>query len=311
MRPIPIICGPTGSGKTAVAVELARQFKIEIISADSRQIIRHLDIGTAKPTIAEREMVDFHLIDIIEPGQRYSAVRFIGDAGRAIEQILSRNSLPVIVGGTGLYLRALTEGVIEIESDDYHIREKLEADWEKDGPEVMYDRLERIDPLEAAKIHKNNRPRIIRALEMFELTGKSKSELIEKGTYKKSKHDFKYFSLIPQRAELYETINNRTDEMMTGGWLDEVKRLIEEGRQEEITRANVIGYKELLAYLDKSIELDEAISLIKQNSRRYAKRQITWFRHQINSEIYSTKAELLAALTLFFEKSCPGDLQKT
>lgn len=302
MRLIPIICGPTGSGKTAVAVELARNYPIEIISADSRQIIRHLDRGTAKPTPAERKKAVFHLIDIIEPGQRYSAFRFMEDAGRAIEQIISNGSLPVIVGGTGLYLRALTEGVIEIESDDFQVREKLEADWEKSGPEAMFARLEEIDPLEAAKIHKNNRPRIIRALEIFGLTGRTKSELIENGTYKKSKHRFSYFALLPNRADLYEKINARVDQMIARGWLDEVKSLVEQGKREDIMRANVIGYKELLSHLGRETGLAEAVSLIKQNSRRYAKRQMTWLRHQTNADIYSTKTQLLAALRLFMEK---------
>ena len=204
---IPIICGPTGSGKTAAALELADQFEIEIISADSRQIIRHLDIGTGKPTPEEQARAKFHLIDLIEPGERYSAFRFIDDCEKATSEILGRGHLPLIVGGTGLYLRALTDGVVEIESDDMKIRARLENELEEQGAEAMYTRLESIDPLEAARIHPHNKIRVLRALEIFYLTGKTKSELATTGAYKKSKRSFAYFCLAPKRQKLYSGID--------------------------------------------------------------------------------------------------------
>jgi len=170
LPPIPIICGPTGSGKTSVAVQLAAGFPIEIISADSRQVIKHLDIGTAKPTPDEQQAVRFHLIDLIEPGERYSAFQFIEDCDTAAGDIIGRKRIPVVVGGTGLYLKALTEGVVEIEQDRPEIRQHLEDEMARLGPEVMHRRLVELDPAEAERIHANNRVRVLRALEIYELT---------------------------------------------------------------------------------------------------------------------------------------------
>jgi len=293
---IPIICGPTGAGKTGVAVALADSFPLEVVSADSRQIVRHLYIGTAKPTAEESAAVAFHLVDIIEAGERYTAFRFIDDANAAIADILNRHRVPVVVGGTGLYLRALTEGIVEIEDTDLTIRERLEREMEEIGPEAMYARLEQVDPLEAAGVHPNNRVRVIRALEIFELTGRSRSELAVTGRYRKGEYEFKYFCLAQPRDELYRRINNRVGLMMEAGLLDEVKRLVAEGREDALRRANVIGYNELLSHLDGQCELDEAVALIKQNHRRYAKRQLTWFRHQVNAHVYDRREALETAL---------------
>lgn len=290
---IPIICGPTGAGKTAVAVELAEKYPIEIVSADSRQIIKRLNIGTAKPRPQERGRVRFHLIDIIEPGERYTAFRFVDDANRAIEDILGRDHIPVVGGGAGLYLRALTEGVVEIERDDLTIRERLEKEMEELGAERMYDRLSQIDPLEAAKLHPSNKVRVIRALEIFYLTGKPKSELVATGAYRKSQHNFDYFCLIPERQTLYATIDTRVDRMIQQGLLDEVEYLCRDGLKDQIRKANVIGYSELLDHLDGKATLPEAVSLIKQNSRRYAKRQITWFRHQVSGAFFEDRMSLI------------------
>ncbi len=296
LTPIPIICGPTASGKTALAVELAGRYPIEIVSADSRQIIKRLDIGTSKPSTEERERVRFHLIDLIEPGERYTAFRFIEDAGRAIEGIFQRGHVPVVVGGTGLYLRALTEGVVEIERDDLGIRQRLEEEMEQLGPEAMYERLSKIDPLEAARLHPNNKVRVIRALEIFYLTGKPKSELTATGAYRKSEYSYRYYCLLPERQVLYSTIEARVEQMMERGLLDEIRRLIQDGLQEQIRKANVIGYTELLDHLDGKANLSETISLIKQNTRRYAKRQITWFRHQTSSDFFQDAASLAESL---------------
>ena len=285
-KTFPIICGPTGSGKTAAALDLAQRHDIEIISADSRQIIKQLDIGTAKPTPEEISRVPFHLIDIIDPGVRYTAFRFIDDANSAIESTLARGKMPVVVGGTGLYLRALTEGVVEIETSDMSVREKLEKEMEEQGPEAMHEKLKQIDPLEAAKIHPNNKVRLLRALEIFYITGMPKSQLLATGVYRKSKYKFKYFALIPDRDELYKKINMRVDMMMALGLEDELNRLVGRGMKEQIARANVIGYTELLDHVDGRISISEAVSMIKQNSRRYAKRQITWFTRQVPAELF-------------------------
>ena len=298
MHPIPIICGPTASGKTSLALEMAAQYPIEIVSADSRQMVRYLDIGTAKPTPDERARVPFHLIDLIEPGERYSAFRFISDASQAIEQILKREHVPVIVGGTGLYLRALTDGVVEIEPGDMAIREQLERELAEVGPQVMYEKLRQIDPLEAAKSHPNNRVRVIRALEIFYLTGKTKSEMTATGGYRRSDFQFEYYCLAPPRPELYEAINRRVDKMMASGLVAELRSLVERGQLEQIRRANIIGYNELIQWLDGRVSLDEAVAAIKQNTRRYAKRQMTWFRGQTGCKFYETAVELRHKLRL-------------
>ena len=295
-KAVPIVCGPTGSGKTGVALALADQFPVEVVSADSRQIIRHLNIGTAKPTPYERNKVTFHLVDTIEPGERYSAFRFVEDANAAIAGILERGRIPLVVGGTGLYLRALTEGVVEIENDDLAVREKLEAEMEKIGPEVMHDRLAGIDPLEAAKLHPNNRVRVIRALEIFHLTGRTKSELMNTGGYAKSTFEFVYYCLLPDRQALYEAINARVDEMISQGLVEELRLLVEAGRADDVRRAQVIGYSELLDFLGGEVSLEEAIARIKQNTRRYAKRQYTWFSRQAACRVFSNPVSLGADL---------------
>jgi len=298
-RAIPVVCGPTASGKTGVAVELGEAFAVEVVSADSRQIIRYLEIGTAKPSEQERRAVPFHLVDLVDPGERYTAFRFIDDATSAISDILSRGRIPLVVGGTGLYLRALTEGVVEIDSDDMHVREELEQQMEQLGPERMHERLAQVDPLEAAMIHPNNRVRVIRALEMFYLTGKSKSELVVTGAYKSSPFPFRYFCLMPPRAALYEVINARVDQMMAQGLLGEIESLVAAGWKDRIAAANVIGYKELLDHLDGRLTLKEAVSLIKQNTRRYAKRQATWFRNLADGEKFESRESLIDALAAY------------
>jgi tRNA dimethylallyltransferase len=295
---IPIICGPTASGKTSLALEYARLRPIEIISADSRQIIRKLDIGTAKPTAEERSRLRFHLLDVIEPGERYSAFRFVEDASKAIEEILARDRLPVVVGGTGLYLRALSEGVVEIVSEDMAIRDTLDKELEEEGATRMHERLRKIDPLEAAKIHPNNKQRVLRALEIYYLTGKTKSELIRTGSHIRSKHAFDYLCLLPERKKLYAMINGRVDAMIKSGLVEEIKSLAHAGFADDIRKANVIGYSELLDYIDGNLSLHEAVAVIKQNTRRYAKRQITWFRKQKGCRFFSDESSLLQALYL-------------
>jgi len=293
---IPIICGPTGSGKTSVAVQLAADFPIEIISADSRQVVKHLDIGTAKPTPDEQQTVRFHLIDLIEPGERYSAFQFIEDCDTAVGDIIGRKRIPMVVGGTGLYLKALTEGVVEIEQDRPEIRQRLEDEMARLGPEAMHRRLAELDPAEAERIHANNRVRVLRALEIYELTGRPKSELLAAGAYKRSSYAYSFYCLQPERTALYEAINRRVDAMMKAGLPEEVDRLVRRGLEPQLRRANVIGYDELLDYLDDRCSLDEAVAMIKQNSRRYAKRQMTWFRHQAGCTYFTDRPTIMTAL---------------
>ena len=298
---IPIICGPTASGKTAAALEVAKHVDIEIVSADSRQMVRHLDIGTGKPTPEERRQVPFHLIDIVEPGVRYSAYRFIEDASRAISEILERGRRPLLVGGTGFYLRALTDGVVEIQTDDMVIRDQLEQELQIVGPERMHDRLKEIDPIEASRLHPNNRVRIVRALEIFLMTGKTKSELTAHGHYRKSPYRYDYLCLIPERAALYEKINSRVEAMIGAGLIEEIKGLIARGYKEQVRSANIIGYNELLDFMGGAMTLEEAKRIIKQNSRRYAKRQMTWFRRQVGCRYFANEGSLFNAVTPLLE----------
>ncbi len=295
---IPIICGPTGAGKTDAALKLAEKYPIEIISADSRQIIKHLNIGTGKPTVAEQNKVPFHLIDVIEPGERYSAMRFLVDATRAIKDILGRGKMPVIVGGTGLYLNVLANGVIEIEEEEFAIRQQLEEDLNRLGANHMWEQLQAIDPLEAAKVHPNNTVRLIRALEIFRQTGKTKSDLIATGVYKKSGYLFDWYCLAQPREILYERINGRVDKMIEAGLLNEVTGLLTAGMGTKQALSAVIGYGELIRHIEGHYSIDEAIAMIKQNSRRYAKRQLTWFRNQVKSTFFTEGDSLTRLVAL-------------
>jgi tRNA dimethylallyltransferase len=304
---IAVICGPTGSGKTAAALTLAEKYPVEVVSADSRQVIKYLDIGTAKPTAEERGAVTFHLLDIVEPGERYSAYRFLVDAEAAIGRCLQMGNIPLVVGGTGLYLNALTNGVVEIPEDhDGLVRSRLETDLGRLGPKALHARLMQVDPDEARKIHPNNAIRVMRALEIFELTGKSKSQIVISGSYKISGYRFVTYCLLPPRDELYAEIDSRVDRMMRAGLLEELRVLITRGLGESIRRANVIGYQELMEHLDGRYSIDEAIALIKQNTRRYAKRQMTWFRHQTDGRVFANTKAVAAAVAADLEITKDG-----
>jgi len=276
---IPVLVGPTASGKTAVAFRLAEQIPgLELISADSRQIYRHLRLGTDKPSPEEIEKYSIRLVDFVEPGQRYTAFDFIEDARRAITLAREAGQKPFVVGGTGLYIKALIEGMVEIPDDDLAIRERLEKEAVEKGPEYLHRELEKIDPMEAVKIHPHNIKRLVRALEIFYITGKSKSELIYGNLGGENEYDYRAICLMPPREILYRRINERVDRMIAGGLPDEIKMLIEAGLKEDVAGVNVIGYNELFRHIDGELSLDEAVSLIKINTRHFAKRQITWYR---------------------------------
>ena len=301
-RPIyPIVCGPTASGKSTVALRLAESYPIEIISADSRQVIKQLNIGTAKPTPAELKQVPVHLIDLVEPGEKYSAVKFMADTDRVIPTIVDRRRIPVVVGGTGLYLRALTEGLVTIDSEVGEIRTRLENEARQLGAEGMHAQLAKIDPDEARRIHPNNLRHVLRALEIYHQTGQIKSKLVANGTYKRSVNKFRYFCVAPPREELYDRINKRVDKMIADGWLEELESLIKAGLKERIRQAEVIGYTELLEYIDNQTSFDETLDLIRQNTRRFAKRQMTWYRGQGISQFYASESECHEALCEFLD----------
>lgn len=264
--------GPTASGKTALAVKTALSNNGEIISADSRLVYKGFDIATAKPTADERQGIEHHLIDIVEPEVDYSVANFFDDAKVAIEKIVQKGKTPIVVGGTGLYFRILLEDFdLPRVEPDYELRAQLE---QKETAE-LHEMLVKLDPVSAEKIHFNNKVKIIRAIEVCKTLEKPHSEAAGK---KEPEYDVEWIGLNPpDRAVLYDRVNKRVDEMVEHGLVDETKSLLKKhGRINNFV--NTIGYQEILEYLDGKISLDEAVSDIKQNTRRYAKRQLTWFR---------------------------------
>ena len=270
---IVVICGPTASGKTALGIQVAQQANGEIISSDSMQIYKDMDIGTAKPTEEERAQAVHHLVDFVSPDERYSVADFKKDATEKIEDILSRGKLPIIVGGTGLYVNSLIHNIeYKEEITDIEYRNELE----KVDLETLYKQAQEIDPEAAVKVSQNDRKRITRILEIFHTTGKTKTQM-EAESRKEVKYDYKIFVLTPERDKLYERINLRVDLMMQAGLVDEVKKLLKK-YNEFPTAMQGLGYKEVKEYLDGDITEEEMVEKIKQESRHYAKRQLTWFR---------------------------------
>ncbi len=275
-----VVAGPTASGKSALGMALAKQLGGEIVCMDSMQVYRHMDIGTAKPTAEERKQIPHHLVDIRQPDAAYSVAQYDADATQAIENILSRGHVPMLVGGTGFYLRALTHGLhLGGVPSDPDLREKLKAEASDEaGRKRLHDRLQVVDPVSAARLHENDVTRVSRALEVFELTGKPISTL-EQPPYD-SPFAFCILGTDFERAALYCRIDTRVDQMMAAGLLDEVKALLSSGIPKEAQAMQGIGYKELVPVITQSASLQGAVAQIKQNSRRYAKRQWTWFRRE-------------------------------
>lgn len=266
------IAGPTASGKTKLAIEMAQQLDTEIISADSRLVYKGFDIGTAKPTKAEQELVKHYLIDVVEPEVDYSVADFADEARKIIDEIHSRGKVPIIAGGTGLYFRILLENY---DLPRLEANPSLRAELEERDVDDLYNELLILDPKAAEKIHKNNKVRVIRALEVCKILNKPFSEAIG---LKESEYDVEWiFPQIESREVLYDRINKRVDIMIADGLIDETKYLLSKhGRIKNLV--NTIGYQEIIQYLDGVCDLDTAIEEIKQNTRRYAKRQLTWFR---------------------------------
>lgn len=277
------IIGPTASGKTALSIRLAKEINGEIINGDSMQIYRHMDIGTAKITEAEMEGIPHHLLDIKEPTEGFSVAEYQQLVRGKIEEIQSRGKMPILVGGTGLYVQAvLYDFQFAKQEVDEQARLHYYAELEKLGPEAMHAKLLQIDPAAAAEIHPNNTRRVIRALEMIELAGVSRAEeQFNRGDTPLYNHLI--IGLDMERAKLYERINLRVDLMIEAGLLEEVRALYDAGIR-DVQSIKAIGYKELYAYFDGFVTLDEAIEQIKQNSRRYAKRQLTYFRNKMEIE---------------------------
>ena len=271
-----ILTGPTCVGKTGLSLLIAEYLDTEIISADSMQIYRGMDIGTAKPSHDERRRVRHHMIDIVEPSERYSAGRYIDDVMPIIRSLHGRGAIPLVVGGTGLYIRAMTRGIFDAPQSDPELRAYL-RELEEASPGILYGKLQELDPEKASLIKPGDFRRIIRALEVILKTG-SPMSVLEREFTKPLPYEFIKIGLTRQRRELYRMIEERVDEMFRQGLVEEVKRLLERNPSE--TPLQAIGYKEVIAYLRGEQSLDETVHLVKRATKRYAKRQFTWFRKE-------------------------------
>lgn len=272
-----VICGPTASGKTSLSVELAKELDAEIISADSMQIYKGMDIATAKPTAEERQGIPHHLMDFLDPSEGFSVADYVRLAREKISDIASHGKLPMIVGGTGLYISSLINNIQFEESEcDYAYREELRQLAEEKGNGCLLDMLREVDPETAAALHENNQSRVIRALEVYRTTGKTMSQLQKESRTIPSPYEPCMIALDYDRSQLYDRINSRVDIMLRDGLIEEAREFYE--AEDYPTAAQAIGYKELLPYLKGEQTLETCVEKLKQETRKYAKRQLTWFR---------------------------------
>ena len=278
-KKILVIGGPTAVGKTELSIDLAKRLNGEIISADSMQIYKYMDIGSAKVSKGEMNGVVHHLIDVVDPSINFSVADYKEQGEKAIKEIISRGKLPIIVGGTGLYINSLTCNMNFTKAEkDEEYRKELDKLANEHGNNYIHEMLKEIDPISYNEIHANNRKRVIRALEVYKLTGNPFSSYNAGEDFYKSEYDVHYYVLTMDREKLYERINLRVDIMMEKGLLEECIKLKEMGYTSSMQSMQGIGYKEILYYLEGNVKLQEAINMIKQGSRNYAKRQLTWFR---------------------------------
>ena len=279
-----VIGGPTASGKTAVSVELAKRIDAEIISADSIQVYKYMDIGSAKVSKEEMQGIKHYMIDELDPSYEFSIAVFKQKAVKYIKEIYTKEKIPMIVGGTGFYVQSVIKDVsFEKVKADYELRTKLENEATMYGNKYIHDKLKQIDGISANVIHPNNLKRVIRAIEYHKLTGQTISKHNQEEKNKKDKYNTKYFVLDMDRELLYERINKRVDIMIKDGLIDEIKKLLSMGYTEDLTSMQGIGYKEVVEYLKGNISYDKMLETIKQNTRNFAKRQLTWYRHQTNA----------------------------
>ena len=283
-----VICGPTGIGKTAVGIALAAKLGGEIISADSMQIYRYMDIGTAKPTVEEQSRVRHHMIDIVDPDEDFDAVRFAQMAREKVTQMHQKGVLPVVVGGTGLYIKALLQGLFQSNPVDPEIRERLKQEAVEIGSSALHDRLKQIDPDTAERLHPNDAYRIIRALETIESTGQSISALHQEHGFADQPFNGLKIGLQMDRQKLYDRIDLRVDMMITAGLLDEVKELLGMGYTADLKSMQSIGYRHMAAFIDGRLDWDECVRTLKRDTRRFAKRQFTWFGADDEIQWYGT-----------------------
>jgi tRNA dimethylallyltransferase len=276
-----ILAGPTASGKTSVSIDLAKRLGGEIISADSMQVYKYMDVGTAKISVEEMQGVKHHLIDVLDPKEDFNIVKFQNMVKCSIEEIVKNGHIPILVGGTGFYIQSVIYDIdFNNEDDNSSVRKKLEEEYDAFGADFMHEKLKKIDIVSAQTIHKNNKKRIIRAIEYFLINNEPISSHNEVQREKKSPYDYRFFVLNPPRDILYERINKRVDIMVENGLVDEVKKLREMGLSTANISMQGIGYKEIIEYLEGEVSLETAIENIKQNTRHMAKRQVTWFKRE-------------------------------
>lgn len=280
-KPLVILTGPTAVGKTKASIGLAKAIGGEIISADSMQVYKQMDIGSAKIKPSEMDGIPHYLVDILEPDEEFHVVLFQQMAKQAIQKIYEKGKIPILVGGTGFYIQAVLYDIDFSENEkDTSYREELEKLAQTKGAEYLHDRLREVDEKSAQDIHANNVKRVIRALEYFHQTGEKISEHNEEQRKKVSPYNFSYFVLNDERAHLYEKINLRVDQMINEGLVREVQSLKEKGYTRDMVSMQGLGYKEMLDYLDNKCSLEEAVEIIKRDTRHFAKRQITWFKRE-------------------------------
>lgn len=280
-KPLIVLTGPTAVGKTELSIALAKAVNGEIISADSMQVYKEMDIGTAKITKEEMQGVMHYMIDEFSPEEDFHVVKFKEYANRYMEQIYQKGKIPIIVGGTGFYIQAVLNDIsFDENKEDTSYREELELFAKENGATVLHNKLREVDPKSADTIHENNIKRVIRALEFYHLTGKKISEHNEAEKQKESPYNFVYFVLTNDRKVLYKRIDKRVDLMLKQGLVEEVASLKEKGYTRDLVSMQGLGYKEILAYLDGEISLEEAVYILKRDTRHFAKRQLTWFRRE-------------------------------
>lgn len=276
-RQVIVIAGPTGSGKTKVSIELAKKINSEIISADSRQIYMHLDIGTAKPSNEDLETVKHHFINYLYPDENYNVSRFENNALEVVEKLFNNNKIPIVAGGSGLYIHAIVDGIFDAVDADDEFRQEFNLKREKFGNEYWYEELKKLDPQSASEMLPQNWKRVMRALEVYHLSGQPIWKF-QRDYKRETNINFIQFGIEWPREILYDNINNRVVTMISNGLVDEVKSILNAGYNSNLNSLNTVGYKEIISYLQNEISLDRAVELIKRNTRHYAKRQLTWFR---------------------------------
>lgn len=309
-KPLIILTGPTAVGKTDLSITLAKAVNGEIISADSMQVYKYMDIGSAKITKEEMDGVKHYLVDEFEPDEEFNVVKFQEYAKKYIEEIYSKGKIPILVGGTGFYIQAVLNDIDFTETkEDTSYRKELEALALEKGAEYLHDRLKEVDEVSSNQIHHNNVKRVIRALEFYKQTGQKISEHNEEQKQKNSPYNFVYFVLNDEREILYERINRRIDRMIENGLLDEVRYLKDKGFTKDMVSMQGLGYKEILSFLAGEISLEEAICILKRDTRHFAKRQITWFKREPDviwlnlPEFEYDKKKVLAQMLMMLEES--------